>query len=147
MLDEMGELIREVVMRSQHDNIVAWYRFMAVIFASVVLLGCEETQEQRELTVTPNAAALSQAGDRVVLTASVPDVSAAVTNSPSGLLYPLEWRVTDPVMGRIISTTANVAVYQCDIAGGVNLVIVRDRSDREGLANINWDDPESEEDD
>ena len=147
MLGEMGELIREVVMRSQHNNILVWYRFMAVIVASVVLLGCDETQEHRELTVTPNAAEISEAGDRVVLTASVPDVSAAVTNSQSGLLYPLEWWVTDSTMGRIISTTANVAVYQCDIAGGVNLVIVRDQSDREGLANINWADPESEDDD
>ena len=137
MLDEIGELIREVVMRSQHDNILVWYRFMAVMFASVVLLGCEETQQKRELTVTPSAQALSQAGDRVVLTASVPDVSAAVTNSPSGLLYPLKWSVTDPAMGHIVSSTANAAVYECTVGKGENVVVVRDQGDREGLAAIN----------
>jgi hypothetical protein len=124
-------------MRYQHQNIVLWYRFMAVIFASVVLLGCEETQQRRVLSVTPNTAELSRAGDRVTLTASVPDVSAAATNTVSGLLYPLAWSVTDPTMGRIVSSTANAAVYECTVTDGENIVVVRDEGDREGLATIN----------
>jgi hypothetical protein len=124
-------------MRSQQDNRVAWYRFMAVIVASVVLLGCEKTDQRRALTVTPNAAVLSQAGDRVVLTASVPDGSTAATNAPSGLLYPLEWSVTDSTMGRIVSTTADAAVYECTVGHGANVVVVKDEGDREALAAIN----------
>ena len=124
-------------MRSQQDNTFAWYRFMAVMFASVVLLGCEETQQRRELSVTPNTAELSRAGDRVVLTALVPDVRAAATNTVSGLLYPLEWSVTDSTMGRIVSSTANAAVYECTVGDGENVVVVRDQGDREGLATIN----------
>jgi hypothetical protein len=124
-------------MRSQQDNTFAWYRFMAVMFASAVLLGCDKTEQRRELTVTPDAAELSRAGDRVVLTASVPFISAAVTNTVSGLLYPLEWSVTDSTTGRIISTTANAAVYECTVGNGENVVVVRDQGDREGLASIN----------
>ena len=124
-------------MKEQQGRKFVWGSCIAMIIAAMVLLGCEETQQQRSLTVTPNAPSLSRAGDRVVLTASLPQANASITNDVSGLLYPLEWTVSDSSKGHIVSSTANVAVYQCDVGNGANVVVVRDQGDREGLANIN----------
>ena len=111
---------------------------VAGLLSMVAFLGCEKTNRGMSLEVTPNATTLSQGGDRVTLTASLPQANAAVaSNRTVELLYPLEWVVTDPDSGRIVAAVGDSAVYQCILGGGRNTVIVRDQGDREGLASIN----------
>ncbi len=106
--------------------------------AAAAFLGCEKTNRAMGLTVTPNASILSQAGQRVTLTAALPQVNASVvSNRTEELLYPLEWSVTDETQGRIVSAAGDSAVYRCDVGHGGNTVIVRDQANREGLAGIN----------
>jgi len=109
-----------------------------LLLVSVALMGCESTERRRSLVVTPNWGEAGRAGDRVVLTASVlPTEDASISNQVSELLYPLEWSVSEPANGRIISTAGNTAVYYADVGAGNNVVTVRDQGDREGLATIN----------
>jgi len=109
-----------------------------LILVAVALMGCEKTERRRSLDVTPQWTEVTRAGHRVVLTASVtPTSDPAISNQVSELLYPLEWFVTEPANGRIISTAGNTAVYHADNGAGKNVVIVRDQGNREGLANIN----------
>ena len=109
-----------------------------LILVTVALMGCEKTERRRSLDVTPQWTEVTRAGHRVVLTASVtPTSDPAISNQVSELLYPLEWFVTEPGNGRIISTAGNTAVYHADNGAGKNVVIVRDQGNREGLANIN----------
>jgi hypothetical protein len=88
--------------------------------------------------VTPESAEAGRTGDRVVLTAFVqPTTGPVISNMVAELLYPLEWSVSEPANGRIISTAGNTAVYYADVGAGKNVVTVRDQDDREGLATIN----------
>jgi hypothetical protein len=103
------------------------------------LMGCETAERRRSLEVTPQWTEVTRAGHRVVLTAAVPVQvdDEGFTNQVSQLLYPLEWTVSEPANGRIISTAGDTAVYHADVGDGKNVVTVRDQANREGLANIN----------
>jgi len=124
-------------MKTKKVNSVLLVGCISIFIASILLVGCEDTERKMNLTITPQSTTLSQVGNTVVLTASMPLVNAAITNDTSELLYPLEWWVGDSEAGRIISSTGNSAVYYCDAGGRHNVVTVRDQGDREGLANIN----------
>ena len=131
-----GETSMKMMM---HGKLGTWTGITAVLVVAAVLMGCETAERRRSLEVTPAVADVSRAGDRVVLTASVPAQvdGDGFTNQVSELLYPLEWTVSEPANGRIISTAGDTAVYYADIGDGRNVVTVRDQAHREGLANIN----------
>jgi hypothetical protein len=122
-----------------HGKLGTWTGVAAILVVAAVLMGCETAERRRSLEVTPTIADVSRAGDRVVLTASVPEQvdDDGFTNQVAQLLYPLEWTVSEPANGRIISTAGDTAVYYADIGDGRNVVTVRDQANREGLANIN----------
>ncbi len=124
-------------METQNNRIILGACVVSLLIA-VAFLGCEKTNRQVELIVTPNSAILSQAGQQATFMASLPEVAnAGVSNGTSELLYPLDWSVSDESKGRIIATAGDSAVYQCSVGHGKNVVVVRDQGNREGLASVN----------
>jgi PBP1b-binding outer membrane lipoprotein LpoB len=106
----------------------------------IVLLvaGCEPDDDEvrGELPVTPAATTLTGDEKTVILTADVTVNGAA----PEPIVYPLEWSVSAPGVGRIVTQSADKAAYTHTAASAaVNTVTVRDGLGREGLATIAWE--------
>ncbi len=113
--------------------------FVLVLFAGLMLLagGCDDAVTDGGLTVTPNAVDLATPGS-VVLTAARPEQAGAAEGTRSSeLLLPLEWSVLNPDLGQVISRGGYEAVYVGQNRSGQNIVFVKDRNGREGLATIN----------
>jgi hypothetical protein len=115
---------------------------VAVLLAAGALMwaGCDRfSSEDREIAIEPASVQLTNnvnwsvtfhAGEALTGTN---DVAVASTN----LFYPLEWRVSDPSLGIILSSAGNSAIYR-SYAGklGVNVVHCQDQSGREGSAAV-----------
>jgi hypothetical protein len=116
-------------------------RTCAGLLLALGLVGCEpdDGEVRGELEVTPSDSDLTGGTKGVVLTAEVGDGAEPI-------VYPLEWSVAFAHVGRIASQSANKAAYlHISTNAGGNVVSVRDRLGREGLAVVNWEPAEGEE--
>lgn len=112
---------------------------MAALLAAGALLwtGCERSSsEDREITLTPATSELANNKNRIITFKA--SMGAVSTNDvATGLFYPLEWRVSNPVLGVILSSTGNQAIYQsAKSVEGVNIVTCRDQGGNEGSAVV-----------
>lgn len=99
----------------------------AIIMAAFVS-GCDEADDIRVLTLTPENVILSGTSNTVVFTvdeASLRDLS-----------LPLKWSVSDPANGAIVGAGGNRATYSRTEQDGVNVITVRDQFDAEGTAIV-----------
>ena len=103
--------------------------FALIVFFAGMQSGCEDATGLDGLTIDPSSAIMSTNGQTVVLT-----VVGGVTNRD--LALPLEWRVSDANLGRIISSSGFSATYQRLAGGGVNTITATDQYDNEGYATM-----------
>ena len=139
----------------------AWMIAAALLAGGAGLLaGCEAySSDNREITITPRTVALTNDVNwSVTFTADVggggTNMSLKASSSTNGLpvaadndrlYYPLEWSVSDPNLGVIVSSTGNSAVYRSFAnRAGLNIVTCRDQSEREGLASVTLTEPAEE---
>lgn len=101
---------------------------LCVMLSVFLLCGCEDSDGTSGLTVSPSAVTLSGSSNTVTFTVS--------SNSLRELSYPLEWSVQNASLGRILASAGNSAVYYSSGAGGVNIVMVQDQYEAEGLATV-----------
>lgn len=105
-----------------------------------VMVGCEQTERQMALQVTPESSQVSGQGQTVLLTAALEGATpTAITNSPNEIFYPLVWDVSNKSHGEIISAVGDTAVYRCKVEGKGNVVTVHDQAWRAGQAVIEWE--------
>lgn len=115
--------------------------------ALITLTGCDSADTDSGITVTPEETDLEGAGASVLLTASAPTppeeaddtaAAAAETNETTQTLYlDLEWEVSNPALGFILSQAGYTAVYESNGTIGQNVVRVMDQAGNEGEALIN----------
>ena len=107
-----------------------WIAASAGILAVAWLLaGCEGSSTNRGITLSPSSVALTNRTGAVTFTAAAVDTNQT-------LFLPLEWQVSDPSLGRIVSSFGITAVYEGFGGQGNNTVIVKDQSDSEGVALV-----------
>lgn len=113
---------------------------VGTVVAAIVIgatCGCESATGTHSLTVTPSFVDLSTG------------VSGTSSNSISGtqtftvsddslreLSLPLEWRVSNPTLGRIGAAGGTSASYIRTTAHGDNSIIVKDQYGAEGIATV-----------
>ena len=130
------------------------------VAAAWMLAGCETSSSaDREIDIAPKSIQLTN--DAYWVVTFIADGSGASTNMsvkatttndlPTAadndrLYYPLEWSVSNPYLGIILSSSGNSAVYQSyPHVAGVNIVTCRDQSGREGQASAVLTSPPPEE--
>ncbi len=102
----------------------------------MVGLGCDRTETDRSMTVSPsNARLLWQ--ESITFTVSLPDNAA----EDRELYYPLEWSVSDPSMGYLQRIGGDSVVYVAARRSGPNSILVRDPFGAEGVASIVQEQP------
>ena len=99
---------------------------VAVLLAGLglALSSCEEANNVNGLSVSPSSVVMTN--DTQLFTAQIGGV----------LGLPLSWRVTNPALGDIISSSGSNAIYSRTSEAGVNQVIVRDQYEAEGFATV-----------
>ena len=108
---------------------------LSVALVGLLLLGCESTTTDTGITVAPSTATISGPSTGVVFTASC---SGTGTNGINKDLYlPLEWSVSNPSLGNIMSSVGFTAIYESTGAKGRNAITVRDQGGAEGVALVN----------
>ena len=101
-----------------------------VIVFSMLQSGCESAEGIDGLTLDPANVTLSTNGQTVVF-----NVTGGITNEDMAL--PLEWRVSDPNVGRIVGSSGYSAIYQrTGGAGSVNTITAIDQYKNEGYATV-----------
>lgn len=112
------------------------------LLATVMLLmaGCDLSDDDTvldQLPVDPPSAILSGWPASVILTADVS--TGGNTGTVDMVIYPLEWEVSDPSIGRIAARSANQAVYvQQARRSSLNVITVKDQMGRRGVATVEW---------
>lgn len=106
---------------------VIWYfssvaLVLIIAISAVVPAGCE-TGSGAALTVSTS--------DNVTFTVDTNSVTKG------DLALPLEWRVSNPALGTITSSSGYSAVYSRTSQSGVNVIIVEDQYGAEGMATVN----------
>lgn len=96
------------------------------------LTGCEEAENVRGIEVVPPYATLHPTGG-----GSNTVQFTALVSGP--LALPLEWRVANPALGTIASSSGSNAVYVAHRQRGDNIIYVRDQYDAEGYATVHQD--------
>ena len=92
--------------------------------------GCEDATGLDGLTIDPANVTLSTNGQTVVFT-----VTGGITNRD--LALPLEWRVSDGNLGRILSSSGYSATYQRLSGNGASVTVTAiDQYDNEGYATV-----------
>lgn len=110
----------------------------AVAVAGGLMAGCDDAETDSALQIVPANSVITGQGTTLFLTASDPDaVDASATNLNDMAILPLQWSVSNPTLGRILSSAGYNAVYESHGGRGQNIVIVTDRFGREGLAVVN----------
>lgn len=116
-------------------------RLGAGLLLALGLLGCEADDDdvRGELKIVPSATDLSGVTKGLVLT-------AVVGENADPTIYPLEWGVAYPYVGHVVAQSADSAAYlhTSPYAGG-NVITVRDQIGREGVAVVNWEPDEEDE--
>lgn len=101
-----------------------------VVVFSMLQSGCESAEGVDGLKIEPSNVSLSTNGQTVVLS-----VTGGITNEDMAL--PLEWRVSDSRVGRIIGSSGYSAIYQrTGGAGAVNTITAIDQYKNEGYATV-----------
>jgi hypothetical protein len=101
----------------------------AIVLSALLQTGCEEAKGLQGLQVDPSSATLRTNNQTVVFT-----VTGGITNET--LALPLYWAVKDEGLGRIVSSSGFMAIYQRTDRNGVNAVTVRDQYENEGYATV-----------
>lgn len=113
----------------------------AGLLLALGLAGCEPDDDdvRGELEVVPSDTDLTGGTKGIVLT-------AVVGEDTNPIIYPLEWSVAYPYIGDVVAQSAASAVYlhTSPYAGG-NVITVRDQIGREGIAVVNWEPDEEDE--
>ncbi len=92
--------------------------------------GCEQAEGINGLAISPSSATLGGSSSNSTVVAFTVSVSGA-------LALPLEWRVSNPGLGVIVSHSGSNAVYKANSgAKGDNIVTVRDQYGNEGSAVV-----------
>ncbi|MEI6564572.1 MAG: hypothetical protein WCO42_09745 [bacterium] len=108
-----------------------WVSAVMVAMAAFVWSGCESAGGTGGIGISPSSVTLggasSNATEAVVFTAQ----------TSGTLALPLEWRVSNPALGTIISQSGSNATYKANSgAKGDNIITVRDQYQNEGSAVI-----------
>ena len=100
--------------------------------------GCDQTYSaDLEIPITPASVQLTNDVNWAVTFRANEAVSTNETDTLADLFYPLEWSVSDPSLGIILSSTGDSAIYRSFAgAAGANIVHCRDQSGREGQAVV-----------
>ncbi len=109
-------------------------RWCAGLLLALGMVGCEASNDDMrgELEVEPASTWLEGEEGSVMLT-------AVVGKDIEPIVYPLEWSVSNPSVGRIVSQSADKAVYAYYHPVEVmNVVTVRDQLGRKGIAMVVW---------
>ncbi len=112
---------------------------LMIVIAVAFVTGCEDAStESGQITLVPGG--ITVTNDRItVITFRAGDVSddPDTVFVSTNFFYPLEWSVSDPSLGNIISSSAASAIYQT-VAGrsGANVVTVRDQIGQIGQAAV-----------
>jgi hypothetical protein len=112
-----------------------WQGWCCGTLLALGLLGCgpDDGDVRGELEVVPASTVLvGEHEESVILTVVVGEGTEAI-------VYPLEWSVSNPAIGRIVSQSADKAVYAIyrAVEAG-NAITVRDQIGREGIALVSW---------
>jgi hypothetical protein len=97
--------------------------------------GCESTDTADSLSITPSDAT-------IIGTSNVVEFSVGgSTNTTSGsglrtLSLPLEWRVSNALLGHISVSSGTVATYVRYAPNGINTIYVKDQYGAEGHATV-----------
>jgi len=118
---------------------------LAGLAVGIVLVGCETTdQAEDSLTVSPSSVTLQQAVQSVTFTVgpssggTTTNVASAVTGGGlQDLSLPLVWSVANSTLGQIGESSGRQAVYIRAARAGINIVMVRDQYNAEGIATVN----------
>lgn len=103
----------------------------AFVVLSVFGLGCERTETDRGLMVSPSNARIVR-DEAITFVAMLPESA----DGNREIMYPLEWSVSDPSMGTLRSAAGDAVVYVAARRSGPNSVMVRDQSGAKGVAAI-----------
>lgn len=108
-----------------------WMGALVLAGWMVAMTGCEDAETaSAALSLSPPDAELTGRGATQVFTASV-------TVEEEDVYLPLQWSVSNPSLGGILSSSGMSAVYESNGTIGQNVVICRDALGREGLAAVN----------
>ena len=107
------------------------------------LTACEDTERGTAIVVTPDTSTLYIANATVVLTAAPAEDPALSTNEVDVLFLPLEWSVSDPSLGGIVSSGGYSAVYASTGRVGQQSIRVKDQGGSDGVAVV-YQRPKSE---
>ena len=116
-------------MKYLHVGIIA--AGACLVSTMLLWVGCEDSPTDNTITVSP--ASVSVTNNYVItFTAALPG-----SNATRRLYFPLEWSVSNPALGQVLSSTGNTAIYGA-VAGqsGANVITVRDQAGSEGSAAI-----------
>ncbi len=109
-----------------------WFS-MAVVLSVLALgvwSGCEQAEGLDGLSVSPSTVTLGGASNNVTTVAFTASIS-------SPLALPMEWRVSNPGLGLIVSHSGTNAIYKANKgAKGDNIVTARDQYGNEGSAVV-----------
>lgn len=103
-----------------------WSGLAGLILAGWLLTGCEQTDDVANVTITPSDVTMTSSNSIQQFTAT--------PSGPNGL--PLEWRVQDPNLGVIISSSGSNAVYGSTGVAGNQVITCEDQYGAEGYATV-----------
>lgn len=110
--------------------VVACVMMVIAVMATWVLTGCESAEGTSRMSISPANPILNGSSSNsnvVVFTAGVKD----------SLSLPLQWSVSDPALGNILSASGSNATYMANSGKkGDNVVTVRDQYASEGSAVV-----------
>lgn len=114
-----------------------WGMVLVGALLIVALTACEDTDRGTAIVVTPDTSVLYVANATVVLTAAPAEDPGTSTNEVDMLFLPLEWSVSDPRLGGIVSSGGYTAVYASTGRVGQQNIRVKDQGGSDGVAVIN----------
>jgi hypothetical protein len=106
------------------------------LVAMALMVGCEDAQQNQDITITLSSASVSGAA-AVTCVAAYTQPSTVTSNTITTLFLPLEWWVGNTEMGTIASSEGYSAVYVSKSGQtGANTINVRDQRGNSGTIGI-----------
>ncbi len=99
------------------------------------LSGCETGGDTTGLTVTPSAYNTTNKSEAVTFTVAA-DTNTATESGLRELSLPLEWRVSNPLLGFISAQSGYSCTYVRNRANGIQTISVTDQYGAEGHATV-----------
>jgi hypothetical protein len=90
--------------------------------------GCDSSSSESGLVVEPSSATIEGKGSALF--------SVAGDTNDTSVVFPLNWTVENPALGRIVSQGGNAAVYESFGGDGNNVVTATDQAGRSGIALV-----------